>query len=577
MKIKTQISLTLILLFMLMLTLGVSGIFYIKNLGKEAQFVFQNSYRSLQYIQNIQKALNTDNDNTIYLFEENLKKQEKNTFEWRESMLSTLLRIQFFVLRDNYSKNNRIIDKASLVKSIRSTLLLLCDINMENAADRYRLAKEKAGYAMVFLAITGIAGVILSLSFVFNVSEHITRPVGKVTESLTKISQKDFSQRLYFKRGEELAELSAAFNAMAEKLDRSEHAVMSELLSEKRRTEAVIGRIPNPVICTDEEGKVVFINDAAVEILELSKEEAMNIPLKELAKNNSVLQQIITKDPEGKTREEIVKVGVKNKRSYHVKEIINVVPEENLQEHSSYAGKIITLRDITPYKENEIAKTNFIATVSHELKTPISSIRMSLDLLSNHHVGHLNDEQKRLLRNIEDDNRRLLKITKELLEITQAETGNISLNIRKVQPRTIINYSLETLKTQLTQKNIQVSVRCEDELPEVNADPDKTAWVMVNLLSNAVRYSPEGSKIQITATAKPKGHVTFSVRDQGKGIEEKYLEQIFDRYFRVPDEEKTGTGLGLAIAKEFIEAQRGRIFVKSTPGQGSSFSFTLKV
>lgn len=576
MKIKTQISLTLILLFMLMLALGISGIFYIRNLSKEAQFVYKNNYRSLQYIHNIESALLQKNDkNIIVLFEENLKKQEEKSFEWQEAILTSLLRMQFYLLRNSYNKLGTF-NQTDLLTSVRSTLLLLHNLNMENAVKRYGTAKKKAGYAMVFLAITGLAGVILSLSFVFNVSEHITRPVGQLTKSLEKISEHDYSQRLYFRRGDEFAELAAAFNTMAERLHNSESTVMSELLSEKRRTEVMIGHIPYPVICTDERGKIVFINNAATKLIDLDQDEVIHVSLEELAEKSNVVKQIIAKNMVDNSREEIINTGTKDKKSYFKKETISIVSEENLKNDSPYAGKIITLRDITSYKESDMAKNNFIATVSHELKTPISSIKMSLSLLNNDHIGTLNDEQKKLLENIEDDNSRLLRITRELLEITQVETGKVSLNIRKVKPQAIIDFALETFKTQLNQKNIQVTIQCSSDLPEISADQEKTTWVMINLISNAIRYSPEGSNMFITAIEKPVGYVTFSVTDQGKGIEEKYLGRIFERYFRIPNEEKTGTGLGLAIAKEFIEAQMGRIYVKSTLGEGSSFSFMLK-
>jgi signal transduction histidine kinase len=231
----------------------------------------------------------------------------------------------------------------------------------------------------------------------------------------------------------------------------------------------------------------------------------------------------------------------------------------------------------TEFKERDDAKTNFIATVSHELKTPISSIKMSLKLLEDDRVGLMNPEQKEMVAHIKDDCSRLLKITSELLNLAQAETGNLQLNFVSAPPEDIVNYALSAVRFQAEQREIQLELIIDKHLPQVNADIEKTAWVLINFLSNALRYSAEKSKVQISIVESNMG-VEFSVRDYGKGIDEQYLERLFDRYFQVPDgSHKTGSGLGLAISKDFIEAEQGSIWVESKIGEGSRFCFSLPV
>lgn len=227
-----------------------------------------------------------------------------------------------------------------------------------------------------------------------------------------------------------------------------------------------------------------------------------------------------------------------------------------------------------PIKELDLAKTNFIATISHELKTPIASIKLSTQLLEDHRIGAMNEEQKKLIHHIKDESDRLLKITSEVLNMAQVETGTIQLNFQQVEPEKMIEYAVAALKFQLEQKGIQLVTDQPKNLPKVNADIEKTAWVMVNLLSNAIRYSPTGAKIIISIYAH-RNNVQFSVQDFGKGIEAQYQEKIFDKYFQIPDNSKTGTGLGLAIAKEFIAAQNGTIGLQSKMNEGSTFYFTL--
>jgi NtrC-family two-component system sensor histidine kinase KinB len=203
---------------------------------------------------------------------------------------------------------------------------------------------------------------------------------------------------------------------------------------------------------------------------------------------------------------------------------------------------------------------------------------MSLKLLNDQRVGKINSEQEQLISHIEDDNNRLLKITSELLELSQVETGNIQLNFVPVNPMQIVDYAITSIKFQAEQKEVKLEVLKDDNLPDVQVDVEKTAWVLVNFLSNALRYSAAKSRIVITFS-KVKDTVDFAVKDFGKGIDEAYQKRLFDRYFQVPTDgqNKSGSGLGLAISKDFINAQGGQIGVESAIGEGSRFYFSLPV
>lgn len=226
-----------------------------------------------------------------------------------------------------------------------------------------------------------------------------------------------------------------------------------------------------------------------------------------------------------------------------------------------------------PIIKRDREKTNFIATVSHEIKTPIAAIKLSTKLLGDERIGNLNPEQKQLIQNIKEDTARVLKITTEVLSMAQMESGKIQLNIHPSDPKQIADYALEAVHFQAEQKQIKLELSYDETPPVIDADVEKTAWVLVNLVSNAIRYSPENSKICIEIKTDPRT-VLFSVQDFGKGIDKKYQDKIFDRYFQVPGS-KSGTGLGLAISKQFIEAQEGEIWVDSAVGVGSKFNFTL--
>lgn len=235
---------------------------------------------------------------------------------------------------------------------------------------------------------------------------------------------------------------------------------------------------------------------------------------------------------------------------------------------------MILLKNITQFQELDLAKTNFIATISHELKTPIASIKLSSKLLEDSRVGELNEEQKQLVNNIKDDSARLLKITSEGLNMAQVETGKIQLNFQKVDAKDIVQYAVDSLKFQSDEKHIKLELNMKSDLPKVKADLEKTAWVLVNLLSNAIRYSPENQTVKISFIEK-ENMLEFSVQDFGKGIDTIYQDKIFDKFFQVLGSNKNGTGLGLAIAKEFIVVQNGKIDITSALGKGTTFYFQI--
>jgi signal transduction histidine kinase len=243
---------------------------------------------------------------------------------------------------------------------------------------------------------------------------------------------------------------------------------------------------------------------------------------------------------------------------------------------SQKIGELIVLKNVTAFKELDVAKTNFIATVSHELRTPIASIQLSSELLKHPRTGTLSEDQKKLLSGIEEDSLRLLRITSELLNVSQVETGNIKLYSQITSPIPIVQYAINATRMQAEQKHIDIETQIDETLPKIYVDEEKTAWVLTNFITNAIRYSPENSKIVVSLKNNSK-ELIFSVKDYGKGIDEAYKNKVFDRYFQIPGSVRTGTGLGLSISKDFIENQGGKISVESELGVGSTFSFRIPV
>ncbi len=452
---------------------------------------------------------------------------------------------------------------------------------MQAIERKSNIATETAHTATVWIAITGTLCFLIAFGLLVNFPGSVANPIKELTQSIKGIANKNYKERLHFKSGDEFGELAEAFNTMASKLEEYDSSNLARLLIEKKRIEILINKLHHPILGLDEKRNILFINEEAQSILGLTSGNVIGRSASHISLSNDLMRSLLqdlNKGPESKETvlQQPLKIYADNKESYFKKDIIPISVIPTGEKQSKEIGHVIILQNITPFKELDSAKTNFIATVSHELKTPISSIKMSLHLLEDDRIGTSNGEQKKLISSIKEDSDRLLKITGELLNLSQVETGNIQLSIQPGDPGHILQYALEAVKVQAEQKHVTLTVNLDKDLPAVKADIEKTAWVLINLLTNAIRYSPENSEVVIVVK-KDNNELLFSVKDFGKGIDSKYTQKIFDRYFQVPGSSKSGTGLGLAISKEFIEAQEGKIGLKSNVGEGSVFYFKLKI
>jgi signal transduction histidine kinase len=460
-------------------------------------------------------------------------------------------------------------------------LRLIDELNMNAIVRKNDAAHRSVELAASYLIFAASICLIILFSFIVNFPGFVANPLREFSDAIKGISKKNYKQQLHFKGNDEFSELAAEFNAMSSQLVKWENSNLAKLKSEKLRIEAIIEQMQDAIIGLNEKKEILFLNKVAGQLLNMNEKDVVGSDANELMKHNDLLKMILQAGNSSKP----MKIYAEGKESYFQldrREIMIPVYESNpdqvITKGHKTAGEVFLLKNITQYKELDEAKTNFIATVSHELKTPISSIKMSLKLLDDERVGTMNIEQRELVENIKEDCGRLLKITSELLDLAQVETGNIQLNFVEWDPSKIAIYAMDTVRFQAEQKHIQLELISRNDLPKVYVDTEKTAWVLVNFLSNALRYSVEKSKVVIEIIQQGE-EIKFSVRDFGKGIDEQYQKRLFDRYFQVPTDgnNKSGSGLGLAISKDFITAHGGSIWVESEIGAGSKFSFALPI
>ena len=573
MRIKTKLNLGVGLLFLMIIILSLVSGYSVFLIKADTENILKANYNTLEYSRNMILSLDEtkmNTDNKLQTFKEYLQKQTQNVTEPGEKEATASLEKSFSLLEKNGSNE-------TIKTQIRQDIFAIMKLNLDAIKKKSDIAKHTAETANLWIAIVGTLCFLIAFNLLVNLPNNIANPIKELTQSIKEIANKNYSERVHFTNHNEYGDLAKSFNTMAQKLQEYNNSNLYKLFFEKKRLETLINNMHDPIIGLDNEGIILFVNDEALNIIGMKSEDVIGKSASTLALSNDLIRSLILKElATDSQKRQPMKIFAHGKESYFDKETINITITPTGEEKEINSGDVIILRNITLFKELDFAKTNFIATVSHELKTPIASIKLSLQLLQNNKTGDMNDDQKQLVESIKDDSQRLLKITGELLNLSQLETGNIQLNIEKSNPYAIVNYAVEAVKVQADQKQIKLVIDADENLQNVKADSEKTGWVLINYLSNAITYSSEKSTIVIKLKEE-NDQIVFQVIDTGKGIDARYKDKVFDKYFQIPGSQKSGTGLGLAISKEFIEAQNGVIGVKSNLGLGSTFWFSLKV
>jgi len=582
MKVKNKLRLGFGFLFIVVLLFGTAALYSISRIANSTELILKDNYKSLDYVSGMRAIIDNNtlplNKHKAAVFSHLLKKEQQNITEPTEQEAVAQLSKAFNdVQRVRLSSG---IESAG-VSRLRQHLQLIETVNMNAIMHKNQIAQKTKDEATLFLGLVAGFTFLVLFSFFVNFPGYVANPLNVLLGGIREVGRKNYKQRIEFKTNDEFAEVAHAFNEMALRLHEWESNNITKIKSQNLRIETIVEQMRDAIIGVSDGGELLFINTAAKKLFNVEHKNITGLSTAQIAANNELLALVFGSDEPNR----LIKITRNDKELHFQIETREIFVPVNYDDHTQVinktqmpAGKVYLLRNITEFKEQDAAKTNFIATISHELKTPISSIKMSLKLLADQRVGHLNAEQHQLAINMTDDAERLLKITFELLDMAQVETGNLRLNFVQADANTIVTYAINAVRQDAERKQVLIDQITEEKLPAVYADVEKTAWVLINFLLNAVRYAPSGSAVTVQVIAH-NNNLEFSVADKGKGIEEKYQKRLFDRYFQIPadGQNKTGSGLGLAISKEFIIAQGGSIGVKSKPGEGAKFYFELPV
>ncbi len=566
MKLKTKLALGVVVLFTFLVLIAGLGLFSLYQLESNTESILKNNYESVKYMNRIIDVTDSLSTGSMVMIELDslIGLQERNVTERGEAALTGRL-------RENYQRLKiDPLDSLALADLHQSTVNIQ-RLNMQAVEAKSSTAVAAVQNAYKYLTALATLVVMVALVIIFNLPGYIANPIAQLNAAIQSVSRKSYEERLSVERTDEFGELAETFNQMVEKLDEYEHSNLANLLFEKKRIETIINRMNDPVLGLDQKNKVVFANRQTLELLNLREEQLVNQYAPDVAVENDLLRNMIRQEPEDSHK--LITIAIDGKEHFYLRETagIDYVPTGETEKQP--IGRVILLRDVTTFKELDVAKTNFIATISHELKTPIASIQMGSSLLNDGRLGTLNTEQQKIATSLQEESARLSRLVSELLDLSQAESGRMKLNIRPQQVPPLVERAIQSVTMQAQRKNVVIRQEFQNELPPVGVDAEKTTWILTNLLTNAIRHSPENGVVDVRAFAAGV-HLRIEVADYGSGIEPRYLDRIFDRFFQIPGA-VTGTGLGLTICKEIMQSQHGEIGVSSELGKGSRFFVEL--
>jgi signal transduction histidine kinase len=427
-------------------------------------------------------------------------------------------------------------------------------------------AEQLAATAVRVLSLAIAAAVALSVAIAWLVAASLLRPIKALTASAAALGEGNLETEVPVFSRDELGRLASTFNTMAGRLRAYRDAIQARVLRTQRTMEATLTSTPDPLFVVSKDGAVDVRNPAAEELSGLPEFKG-GLPAALAGPLATVLATEEHYLPTDYSRVVTLRVGREDR--HYLPRILAI--GDKLTE---FKGAALILQDVTKFRLLDDAKTNLVGTVSHELKTPLTSLRMAVYLLLEKTLGPLAPAQREMLESARDDADRLLRILDSLLDLARLEAGASALDRRRVAVGTLLASAADEARAFIAAAGQKLVVREEPGAGDVDVDAGRLRHVFINLLSNASKFSPAGAVITLGASRAPGGFVRFSVHDLGVGIPAEALPRIFDRFYRVPGQSKPGAGIGLAIAREIVVAHGGTIACSSSPA-GTEFHFIL--
>ncbi len=601
--LRTKMLIGVMPLLALMVGLGIWAITLFSRLGNNIDVILRENYRSVLAAQGMKESLERM-DSALWFtiggkearareqyrenrktFGEKLRAEQNNVTLPGEQAMSdelTALHARYLAEADRFfalppeSRAERtefyfedIKPLFDAIKRRADDVLAINQKNMMDENDRARATAESSTRWMLF-ALLGSAA--LASLIAVAASRAILDPIRAVTRGARAMARGDLDQVVPSTTRDELGELAEAFNEMARTIRNFRQAGTARLLRAQQTAQATIDSFPDPVVVVDPTGSVERANPAARRVLGVATSDGplpwtpppqLREPLTE------VLGGKLDRRPIG--LEHALSCRDDGQERFFLPHVLAIRDDAQ-----GLLGAAIVLTDVTRFRLLDQLKTDMVSTVSHELKTPLTGVQMTIHLLLEEAVGPLNSKQIELLLAARQDSDRLLAMINDLLDLTRIEQGRVRLDRNLAAPSDLVAGAVERHEPRARDGGIELKGSVAFGLPPVSVDRERVAHVFDNLIGNALAHTPRGGSVKVSAGANTDGTVGFAIEDSGEGIAPEHLSRVFEKFYRVPGSKSSGgAGLGLAIAREIVEAHGGQIGAESRPGRGTTFAFTL--
>ena len=602
MSLKAKLLAAQLPLVLGLLLLGGTAVRIIGQLGLSSQHILQDNYRSILAAERMKEALeridsaanfraagrpdkgDAQGQPNLELMESELKVEEQNITEAGEQEAARTLRELWTAYRGDYLAFRALAGEAAAraryfevmepsflrVKAAADRVL---EINQDAMVLKSEAARRTSDRNRAFLLLS--TGMALGLGLLASVTltSRALRPLGRLSMAVRRIGEGDLDARARLEGHDEIAQVGRELDTMADRLREYRSSSLGELLQAQQSSQAAIDSLPDPVLVLSVDGRVLNVNQSA----------------------ESALQIQLTGEPLARLEPEI-RAAIEKVRAHVVSGKGAYLPrglEEALRlradggerrllpratplysEKGAIIGATLVLQDVTRLLRFDELKNDLVATVAHEFRTPLTSLRMAIHILAEATVGEINEKQADLLFAAREDCERLQGIVDDLLDLSRIQSGKVEVSPVALSAKTVIESGAAALEPRAAEAGVRLEVSLEEPIRPVLVDPERIQLVFDNLIGNALRHSHSGGRVELSAAAQDRA-VRFEVKDHGEGIPPEYQERIFEKFFRVPGTKGEGIGLGLYISREIVRAHRGEMGVSSAQGEGSRFWFTL--
>ena len=602
MTLRTRLLIAQAPLAVALAVVAVITVVTTRALGHAGERILADNYRSVLAAQRMKESIERLDSGALFVvigerqrgvalaqehrpaFEHELQVEEQNITEAGEAGAAAALRTAWTRYRADYEGflaasddlRSRYLDVLQpgflRVKTAADDILA---INQDAMVIKSTRLRRRSEWVETLVVVGVLAALVLGLLASAALTSRALRPIAVLGQSVRRLGQGDYAVRVRIPDGggSEISQLASDFNAMADSLQRYRDSSLGELLEAQLVAQATIDSLPDPVVVFDATGKVSNANRAAEQILGLRASDgnlsAAPPAVRERVERirNEVLAGAPAVQPRGFEDALVVESSDGNRA---------LLPRANpvSSDEGQLLGVTVLLQDITRLRRFDELKDDLVATVAHEFRTPLTSLRMAIHLLAEQTVGPLDEKQLDLVGAAREECDRLQGIVDDLLDLARIRSGRLELHPREISTELMLEQARQATRDRAEQRHVPVDLEVDPGAEVVMADPDRIDLALSNLLANAIRHGPPGRPVRLRAL-RADGGVRIEVRDDGPGIAPQHQPRLFEKFYRVPGSAPGGAGLGLSIVRDVVEAHGGRVGVESTPGAGAVFWIEL--